>query len=77
MDFTSDQQSDKLYRNIALVRSLSLQWSIYYEGYDAPLDVRGKFAYIFLHLKVSFLGFGTTIPALQRSEDIKIGECHL
>lgn len=73
MDFTSETPNERLFRNPILQRSLSLQTSIYYEGEEAPMNLPAKLAWIFLHLRIASLGFGTTITALQRGEELKIG----
>ncbi|KAF8474729.1 mediator complex, subunit Med16 [Kalaharituber pfeilii] len=72
MDFTSETPNERLFRNPILQRCLSLQTSIYYEGEDAPMHLGAKLAWIFLHLRIASLGFGTTINTLQRGEELKI-----
>ena len=73
MDFTSEAPNERLFRNPVLQRSLSLQASIFYEGEDRPMTLAAKLAWIFLHLRIASLGFGTTINTLQRGEELKIG----
>lgn len=73
MDFTSEMSNERLFRNPVLQRSLSLQTSIYNEGEDAPMSLEAKLAWIFLHLRIASLGFGTTINTFQRGEELKIG----
>ncbi|KAI5808817.1 mediator complex, subunit Med16 [Peziza echinospora] len=72
MDFTSEAPNERLFRNPVLQRSLSLQTSIFYEGEDKPMTLAAKLAWIFLHLRIASLGFGTTINTLQRGEELKI-----
>ncbi|RPB28463.1 hypothetical protein L211DRAFT_818153 [Terfezia boudieri ATCC MYA-4762] len=76
MDFTPETPNERLFRNPVLQRSLSLQTSIYNEGENAPMRLEAKLAWIFLHLRIASLGFGTTINTLQRGEELKIESIH-
>jgi len=73
MDFTSEIPNERLFRNPVLQRSLSLQTSVYNDGENAPMRLEAKLAWIFLHLRIASLGFGTTINTFQRGEELKIG----
>lgn len=37
------------------------------------MSLEAKLAWIFLHLRIASLGFGTTINTFQRGEELKIG----
>jgi hypothetical protein len=63
VDYSGDSQTEKLFRNATLQRSLSMQNSLSFKGYRKTKSLPAKIAWLTLNLRITALTFAFTLNA--------------